>query len=254
MIIGGDGAEAHQRRFRTKLISLCMLGYDRVIVEPSGIYDVDEFFDTLQEDPLPGRYTIGTVIALVDGRENIKELPKEAVGMLASQAAVSGRIVLTHMDSSNYSAEEVTDMLQNALSQIKCSRSITDIAIAADPNHINEDILTDIITCGYVNADYEKADFLQNEFFRSIFYMHVTDTYKTAVSKIDALFHDPSFGTVRRVKGFLPNDGAWIQINATSDQIEIMKAQNGQSVIIIIGENLNKEKIDALWPEATTVA
>ena len=26
MVIGGDGAEAHQRRFRTKLISMAMLG------------------------------------------------------------------------------------------------------------------------------------------------------------------------------------------------------------------------------------
>ncbi len=41
MIIGGDGKEAHRRRFRTKLISMGMSGYTRVIVEPSGIYDID---------------------------------------------------------------------------------------------------------------------------------------------------------------------------------------------------------------------
>ena len=49
MVVGGDGAEAHQRRFRTKLISMAMLGYTRVLVEPSGIYDIDEFFDSLYE-------------------------------------------------------------------------------------------------------------------------------------------------------------------------------------------------------------
>ena len=55
MISGGCDADTHRRRFKTKLISMGMCGYDRVIVEPSGIYDVDEFFDTLRDDPLdPG--------------------------------------------------------------------------------------------------------------------------------------------------------------------------------------------------------
>ena len=44
MISGGCDKETHIRRFRTKLISMGMCGYDRVIVEPSGIYDVDEIF------------------------------------------------------------------------------------------------------------------------------------------------------------------------------------------------------------------
>ena len=50
MIAGGCDAESHRRRFRTKLISMRMCGYDRVLVEPSGIYDVDEFFDVLREE------------------------------------------------------------------------------------------------------------------------------------------------------------------------------------------------------------
>ena len=52
MIAGGCDADCHRRRFRTKLIAMGMCGYDRVIVEPSGIYDVDEFFDVLRDDPI----------------------------------------------------------------------------------------------------------------------------------------------------------------------------------------------------------
>ena len=44
MISGGCDPETHRRRFRTKLIAMGMCGYDRVLVEPSGIYDMDEFF------------------------------------------------------------------------------------------------------------------------------------------------------------------------------------------------------------------
>ena len=47
MVSGGCDADCHRRRFKTKLIAMGMCGYDRVIVEPSGIFDVDEFFDAL---------------------------------------------------------------------------------------------------------------------------------------------------------------------------------------------------------------
>ena len=73
MVSGGCDADCHRRRFKTKLIAMGMCGYDRVIVEPSGIFDVDEFFDVLREEPLDQWYEIGNVIAIVDAKlENRK--------------------------------------------------------------------------------------------------------------------------------------------------------------------------------------
>lgn len=86
MIAGGCDKDCHQRRFRTKLISLSMQGYKRVLIEPSGIYDVDEFFDTLYDEPLDQWYEAGNVIAIVDaGLE--EQLSKEAEFLLASEVA-----------------------------------------------------------------------------------------------------------------------------------------------------------------------
>ena len=48
--------DCHRRRFKTKLIAMGMRGLDRVIVEPSGIYEADEFFDVLREEPLDNWY------------------------------------------------------------------------------------------------------------------------------------------------------------------------------------------------------
>ena len=64
MVAGGCDADCHRRRFKTKLIAMGMCGYDRVLVEPSGIFDMDEFFDALHEDPLDRWYTIGSVITM----------------------------------------------------------------------------------------------------------------------------------------------------------------------------------------------
>ena len=65
MIAGGCDKETHRRRFRTKLIAMRMCGYDRILVEPSGVFDVDEFFDILRDEPLDQWYEIGNVIAVV---------------------------------------------------------------------------------------------------------------------------------------------------------------------------------------------
>ena len=65
-ISGGCDCDTHQRRMRTKLISMAMRGFERVIVEPSGIFDVDEFFDVLRDEPLDRWYQLGNVIAIVD--------------------------------------------------------------------------------------------------------------------------------------------------------------------------------------------
>ena len=66
MVAGGCDADCHKRRFKTKLIAMGMQGFDRVLVEPSGVFDMDEFFDTLHEDPLERWYQIGNVITIVD--------------------------------------------------------------------------------------------------------------------------------------------------------------------------------------------
>ena len=97
MVSGGCDADCHRRRFRTKLIAMGMCGYDRVIVEPSGIYDVDEFFDVLHDEPLDQWYEIGNVIAIVDAKLEPR-LSVEADYLLASEVSHAGCVLLSHMD------------------------------------------------------------------------------------------------------------------------------------------------------------
>ena len=122
MISGGCDKETHIRRFRTKLISMGMCGYDRVIVEPSGIFDVDEFFDVLHEEPLDNWYEIGNVIAVVDA-ELENELSAEADYLLASEAANAGKILLSHADEADGAQiEQTIAHLNRAMAQIGCKR------------------------------------------------------------------------------------------------------------------------------------
>ena len=91
MVSGGCDKDCHRRRFKTKLIAMGMCGYDRVIVEPSGIFDVDEFFDALREDPLDKWYEIGNVIAIADAGLP-EQMSKDAEYLLGSEAADAGLV------------------------------------------------------------------------------------------------------------------------------------------------------------------
>ena len=86
MVVGGSDYDCHKRRLKSNLITLGMLGYDRVIMEPSGIFDVDEFTDTLREEPLDRWYEIGSVISIVDASLK-EELSEESEYLIVSQTA-----------------------------------------------------------------------------------------------------------------------------------------------------------------------
>ena len=65
---------------------------------------------------------------------------------------------------------------------------------------------------------------------------------KDAAEKI---LKDKECGKVFRIKGFLKReDGSWMELNITHDQMFVEPIPKGQEVIIVIGEKLNQEKIN----------
>lgn len=154
MVVGGDGAEAHQRRFRTKLISMAMLGYTRVLVEPSGIYDIDEFFDTLYEEPLDRWYEVGSVLAIVDARLD-PALSAASRYLLASEVANAGKIILSKLPAAALTPED-TEMqpAEDSAARIEVGRrdaqqhtmTAAVVDIAQHPASTNDDVVTQTLT------------------------------------------------------------------------------------------------------------
>ena len=248
MIAGGCDKDCHQRRFRTKLISLSMQGYKRVLIEPSGIYDVDEFFDTLYDEPLDQWYEAGNVIAIVDaGLE--EQLSKEAEFLLASEVADAGYVLLSR--SQEATVEEISstkEHLNRALGQIQCRRRLDSEILTGNWDDLTDTDLEKILDCGYVAEDYVKESYAEGGGFDSLFFMNVHKSEEELHETAERILNDPSCGDVFRVKGFLrKEDGQWLELNATRHEICIRPAKLGQEIMIVIGEKLNKEVIDGYW-------
>lgn len=246
MVSGGCDKDCHKRRFKTKLIAMGMRGFDRVIVEPSGIYDVDEFFDTLQEEPLDQWYEIGSVIAIVDaGLE--EELSAASDYLLASQLADAGQVVLSKVQE--VPSEQIAHTLAHlnrALEQIHCERRLGEDVLKKDWDTFTQEDFERLRNCGYHSVPYVKMDVDEEKQFQSLFFMEIHLSPEQLQNSARRILQDTGCGSVFRVKGFTQNGNAWVEVNATRKQIETRPLEKGQEIFIVIGEHLKEGKIKSL--------
>lgn len=225
MVAGGCDADCHKRRFKTKLISMAMSGYKRVIVEPSGIFDVDEFFDTLREEPLENWYTIGNVITVVDATSCQNEFEsKQAQYYFESQLVNAGAIVMSHTE--NLSAEEI-DEISNQIRQDDNQK-----ILAKDIRGLEQEDLELLSQVGFRRGDFVKR-ILDFEPYETEYIMEVPTTKKELKQQLDEWFQSEE-ENVLRVKGFFKEEGKWWQVNAIPGNYQFEEIPVGQEVIIVI--------------------
>ena len=262
MVIGGD-PDCRRRRLKTKLIAMGMEKYTHVVIEPSGVFDVDEFFDMLFEEPLERWYEIGNVLTIVDAGLNTN-LSDAGRYLLASQLAKSGTVIFSKGEAKN--TEEVKGLLgylNETLSLFNCSRRISEKnTYLWKLGDISKEDYYRLSHSGYRSGEMIKLLMDGEDAFDSLFFFHVrvseekngrsvTDE-KRLEKIIRELFKDDSSGHLIRIKGFMkkvPESeySGWIEINATENDLSIKPIPVGQELFVVIGENLNKERIGEYW-------
>lgn len=242
MIVGGVGRECHIRRFKTKLITMSLLGITRVLVEPSGIVDVDEFFDLLNDDDIYSRYEIGNVLTIV--KTDLKEhLSNEEKYVLASEIACAGKIILSFYDGQN--TTNTLNTLNDYLKDIKAKRILKeDDLFYKDFKDLNKEDFIKLENSSYKQTSFEKMFNLETSDFTPMFFLNPKENLNEILNVIKNIWNDPNLGNVLRIKGFISENDKWYEINSVDKEIEVKEISNGQSLIIIIGENLNMNKLD----------
>lgn len=249
MVAAACDEDCLRRRFSTKLISMAMSGYDRVIIEPSGVFDMDMFFDALRDDPLEKWYEIGSVITIVNSNLSDK-LSREEDFYLASQAASAGSIVFSRSQlSTPEKIEETKQHIINAAEAIHCKKlrdTIDRRMLVKDWDEFADEDFKKLSNCGYVIGDYMKLIAGSASDFSTLYYLGLTDNLDSIRIKMEKLFTGTEYGNVIRMKGFVCDEGGSYQINASQYEQIIAPVSIGQGVMIVIGTELNKAKIDEL--------
>lgn len=244
MIAGGCDKESYRRRLKTKLIALKMQGIERVLIEPSGLFDIEDFFDCIHDEPIDQWYEPGSVIAIAE-KEMKTTLSSQSAQMLAEQLLSAGRIVVSKVDHDD-NREEMIAKLQRFL------RSYSQECQEDDIIYQNWDTLTDeefeqLVHCGYKTVSLPKVRGIQEELYQTVYLMNQSLNREQVRKILTAVMKDPECGSVYRVKGFVTEDGEWFEINAVPNDIDIRKIDDGQDIIIVIGEHLSKQRINAYF-------
>ena len=244
MVSGGCDRDCYKRRFKTKLIAMGMCGYDRVLIEPSGVFDVDDFFDTLYEEPLDRWYQIGNVITVVDAALQT-DLSREADYVLASEAADAGCVLLSR--SQEVTEEQIQDTIRHlnrALKDIQCKRVLKDEIFVKNWEEFTGEDFQRILTSGYVTESYQKMSLEDSDIFDSLNFMNHGLSESEMQHTAEQILKDLACGTVLRIKGFCQKeDKTWVELNATHHETLLRKTEAGQEVLIVIGQKLDEERI-----------
>ncbi len=248
MVVGGADADCHKRRFKTQLIALGMQHFDRVIIEPSGIFDMDEYFDTLYESPLDRWFEKGTVITIADSDAG-SELSDEMMFMLGSECSCCGSLVISKLSEipDHDTVKMVTDRINTALEFIGCRRRFAPEEAVAKPwDSLTDDDFAAIASSSYRAESYVKL-FNRDTVKSSVHYfMHISVPETSVRSMTEDIMNDPECGKIFRIKGSLPaENGRWLRINAMPSAVTVTPATDGQAVLIVIGDSLNPEKISS---------
>ena len=242
-LAGSCDPDCHRRRFRTKLISMAMSGYDRVIIEPSGVFDMDEFYDTLQEAPLDRWYEIGSVIAVVDAglEENFTE---EEDFFLASQAVSAGCVLLSRLQCVDAEAVERTlRHLERACEYIRADRIPLERILIKDWNAFTEEDYRKLMESGYRVPRYVKTIAGENIGFQSLSYLDLPEGGENLREQAKKLLQDSAYGNVLRVKGFFMEKGQWYELNATAKETRVAETLTTRSTVTVIGNGLNENAV-----------
>jgi len=213
------------RRLKSKLITMKMLGFNRIVIEPSGIFIIDHFMDLMNDDDLYDNYEIGNIITVVDSNLDL-DLSKESKYILCSELSCSGHIEISKKDL--YPNSNVVNYLKDILKEFKCNKDIDSL------------LNNDYINCGYQIVEFEKYNIDICDTFKTMFYMNKNISLNSFKEMCEYLFDNYK---INRVKGFIYDNG-YYEINSTKNEYKVNLVSECQKVIIIIGEMIDTKEID----------
>jgi len=252
-VSGCGDPHCHRRRLRTQLIALGMQHFDRVLMEPSGIFDMDEFFDTLFEPPLDRWFEIGSVLTVVDAHAQ-ETGTEQAEYLFASEAAYAGKLIVSKLepeDDPDAVSRRILDHLRGAGEAIRLDRQFhaNDLLLCDWDSFTDSDFST-LMNAGYRHANYVKQFRMENIGSNVHYFMRFRFPAEQTAQIVQEIF--ASGGKIRRIKGALPTADGWCKINATAEKTETERVPEAQAVLIVIGDAVDRAAIDRIMQQYNT--
>lgn len=226
-------------------------GCDRIIVEPSGIYDVDEFFEVMSLPQIAAVCEIGAILTIADP-EATAQLTQEAGYLLFAQMLASGTVILSRTQCfEEAQIETAVTELNRLMAAHGCEAGILgEVAVKPWTSWTDRDYAA-VEDSGYFRIVHDRETFDHQETFASeVFRGHFTDR-EDLMKRIETLFASEACGRVYRLKGFVYSDTERYEVNCTSGSRHVRltgyHVNREEDVLVTIGQRLNIREIKAIF-------
>lgn len=232
--------------FENILLDMAAKGYDRVIVEPSGIYDVDEFFEMLLSEPVKNSCEIGCILTIADAQFN-DALSDQAQYLMFSQLLSPGKVILSKAQMLPDVMLEVTVRKLNRILWGHGSSRHLEIGkdvIVKDWDSFDDDDFAAFAESGYQLVDHQRAVTEHASAFTARVMADCCEDKEHLEIILRKVFKEGSCGQVLRVKGHIADvSGNWYEVNASESAWYIEEADIKRGLFIVIGQGFDEEKV-----------
>lgn len=249
-IAGGCMCCTAKITFQNMLLDAAASGYDRILVEPSGIYDVDEFFEIMLSEPVKDCCQIGSILTITDAHFDEK-LSSQAQYIMFSQLLCAGTVIMSKTQTTEHSIQEETlEKLNHIISEHGAVRTFGSDVCRKDWKDFTDEDFTYFASCGYQMLEHEREFTQHGRVFTARIIANLCEDAKDLENRLHHLFSDPKFGTVLRVKGHIADiSGNWYEMNCSLDGFYIKPVSMKKGLFIVIGQDLNEKAVmDAFIP------
>ena len=242
--------------FKRYLIEAAQSGNDRILVEPSGIYDVDEFFTVMNNEGVSRHCEIGNILMITDALWD-ESLGDQTRYLMCTQLLASGAVILS---KSQLHTEADMDGVETGL-----RRLVKDAGAAEDQmppiyrkpwEEWTDEDFDRIFHAGWRHVDHIRMFMNHSDIYSSAMLPGKCENLPDLKNRIDRMFAGDSFGDVLRVKGFIRDlDDIWYLVNCTRQDriIEPAREDLKRGLLVVIGQNLKEEALEkALLPRKQT--
>ena len=228
-------------KFVQMLVNAAEAGCDRVLVEPSGIYDVDEFFSVMNENRVKKCCEVGSVLTVVDARF-ADDLSGESRYLMFAQLLAAGKVILSKSQfCSDGQIKETIGKLNELIQSFKGDRVLGEDVCTKKWDDLTDEDYTEFQNCGHSYFAHNRQFMDHGEIYSSFMTADYCENEEDLNRRIHSLLTDPEYGQVIRVKGYLRDlEKNWYEINCTRQDISIRPINNiKRGILVVIGQGLN---------------
>lgn len=213
--------------FINMLIESSGADIDRIIVEPSGVYDVDEFFDVMTDPRVSSCCEIGTIITIVDPFSR-PVMTSEAEYLMFSQLVASGTVIFSKTQMlEDDGIQSAMDWVEQVAISKGCENGLAAEYCTKHWDEFTDSDYEDFMDAGYYRVVHDREVFEHAGVFQSEELELVAKDKEELERRVKMFFNHSEYGRVFRVKGYVDtiNDGCY-EVNCTGDYIYLALVEN----------------------------